>query len=54
MHERARTNFGSAGQDSYGNAGGAVIILAMEFTLAEARRREEKLSSCLDACNLEM
>jgi len=41
VHERARTNLGRAGQDLNSDTGGAVVDFAVEFAVAEARRREE-------------
>ena len=44
VHERPRTNLGPAGQDLYNDTDGAVVIFAVEFAVAEARRSEEGLA----------
>ena len=44
VYERARTNFGPAGQDLYDKTDGAIVVLAVvEFALAEARKSEDGL-----------
>ena len=44
MYERARTNFGPAGQDLYDSTDGAAVVFAVvEFALAEARKSEDEL-----------
>lgn len=41
VYERARSNFGPAGQELYDETEGAVVVFAVvEFTLAEARKSE--------------
>ena len=44
VHERTRTNLSRAGQDLYCDTDGAVVVFAVEFAVAEARRSEEGLA----------
>ena len=46
VHERTRTNFGSASQDFDGDTGNAAVVLTVEFTLAKAGRSEWGLAMC--------
>ena len=41
VHERARTNLSWAGQGLYSDTDDAVVVFAVEFAVAEARRSEE-------------
>ncbi len=43
VHERARTDFGPAGQYLYDDTDGAVVVFAVEFALAEAGKSEDEL-----------
>ena len=44
VYERARSNFGPAGQELYDKTDGTVVEFAeMEFALAEARESEDRL-----------
>ena len=52
VYERARSNFGSAGQELYHKADGAVVQFAeVEFALAEARESEDRLGTDDQALN---
>lgn len=45
IRERARTNLGRAGQDLYSDPDGGIVVVAVEFAVAEARRSEKSLAS---------
>ena len=45
IRERARTNLGRAGQDLYSDPDGGIVVVAVEFAPAEARRSEKSLAT---------
>ena len=47
VDERARTDFGRAGQNLYDDTDDGVVVVAAELALAEAGERRREVSGCL-------